>query len=334
MLFAFLVSLFSFATIESAAITPSPHLTKDTEPSPPLPQTPSTAGFDIPLGLDGTPIPMNIDPRFTYDKDFGNQILDGKSAYVNTLLALADLSTKGWTPTLGWDAQYTSSSYGDVTIRIHASLNPSTLQYRYAIWGLYRAIRETAANGFRECLLTLYWSIRVGWTGHVIGYVSILGGSSLGIGGGNSTQKSLPRALPRRVSPPGVAPSNFTATLTDFSSVMPGSVRVDLLGKSLDIDAVFDVIYAAILHLSPQRQIKSINEPGVIKDPVSRTVLRWDSTHLTVYPTFEYRHAITALAVLGVCMYRENRFEEARFTVFVNEIEVGRGWLYRTSVGA
>ena len=33
-------------------------------------------------------------------------------------------------------------------------------------------------------------------------------------------------------------------------------------------------------------------------------------------------------------MYEQNRFEEAKFVVYVDEIEVGRGWLYRRGVGA
>ena len=181
----------------------------------------------------------------------------------------------------------------------------------------------------------------MGWTPHIIGYVSILRGSLPGIGSGNSTTKeSRELTLPMQISPPAVALSNFTTTLNDSSALADriplttnSYVDITLLGKPLAIDAIFDVIYAGMLYLSAWPQIQAIDKPGFIKDDVSRTILRWDSSHLTVYPSFEYKYAIAALVKLPACMYELNRFEDARFIVYVNEIEVGRGWLYRTGVG-
>lgn len=334
------ISLFGLAIVRSAAITPSPHLIKETQPPPLGPRTKPTAASDIPPSLNRSFIPVVIDPRLTYDIKFANQFLDKKSAYMNTLLALADLSTKGWTPILRWESQYSFSDYGDVSILIHASQNPSTLQYRYAIWGLYLAILETSAKRFRACVLTLSWRPRVGERPYVIGYVSIVGGSPSGIGSNNSTEDSLKLTFPTRVSSPDLALadstttfSNFTSLATEKTDIPDLNIDIRLLGKGLDIDGIFRTIYTGVVQLASRPQSQRVDEPGVIDDHTSRTFLRWDSSYLTVRPSFESRYLIAALAKLPVFMYGQNRFEDARFIVYVNEIEVGRGWLYRRGVG-
>ena len=334
------LSLFGLAIVRSAAITPSPHLIKETQPPPLRPRNKPTAVTEIPPNLNRSLIPVIIDPRLTYDIKFANQLLNKKSAYMNTLLALADLSTKGWTPVLGWASHYSFSNYGDVSIFIHASQNPSTLEYRYAIWGLYLAILETSARGFRACVSTLYWSPRVGERPHVIGCISIVGGSPSGIGSNNSTEDFLKTTFPTQASSPDLAlansttaSSNSTSLASEKTDIPDLKIDIRLLGKGLDIDGIFRTIYTGVVQLASRPQSQRVDEPGVIDDPTSRTFLRWDSSYLTVEPSFESRYLIAALAKLPVFMYEQDRFEDATFVVYVDEIEVGRGWLYKRGVG-
>lgn len=333
------ISLLGLSTVQSAAITSPLHLMNEAQ-SPHHSRKSSTAVFDIPVNLNDSLTSSMIDPRFKYDSELDNQILDKESAYLNTLLALADLSTKGWTTNLKWEAQY---SHGGVTIRIDASQNPSTLQYRYAIWGLYLAIRTISTNGFRACVLTMYWDPGVGLLRQRLGQVSILRTSSLGIDSSNSTEESLEFALPTQGISPELVLANLTTTTTttnnnSTSLATEGADTTNLkfdihfLGNRLDIDAIFHTIYAGVVYLASWPQSKRVDRPGFINDHVSRTFLRWDSSYLTVQPTFEYRYVIAALTRLPVCMYEQRRFEDARFVVYVDEIEVGRGWLYRDGV--
>lgn len=339
MLLFLLISFLDLAPVHSAAITPPLHLLSEAQLSLP-PRNSSTAAFEIQASPNNSLASMLIDPRFTYDRFFADHILDRKSAYMTTLLSLAELSTKGWTPTLKWDEQYSRSSYGDVTIRIRASQNPSTLQYRHAIWGLYSAIRETSANGFRACVLSLYWSSSVGEKPQILGYLSILGVSSLGIGSDDSPEGSPKLPLPTQTSSPILPRSNLTTTLNKSASLATGmniatnsKIEISLLDKLLDIDAIFHTIYAGVVYLASWPQSKRVDKPGYILDHLSRTALRWDSSYQTSTPYFEYRHVIMALARLPVYMYEQNRFEDARFIVYIDEIEVGRGWLYKKGVG-
>lgn len=337
MLLVLFVSMLGSATVHSAAVTSSPRPINEAQLSPP--QSLSTNTFDIPPSLNDSHTLPFIDWRFTYSARFGDLFLDKRSAYINTLLALADLSTKGWTSILTWEEQYSFTSYGDVVIRLHASQNPSTLQYRYAIWGLYSAIRETSANGFKACVLTLYWTPRVGANSHVIGYVSIVGETSLGIGSGNATEKFLELSFPgaQKVSlePALTNLTNTTRNVTSLATetMHTPNVRIEIRphGRALDIDAVFRIVYPAVVYLASKPQRQKVDEPGFIKDNVSPTFLRWDSSYLTAQPSFEYRYAIAALADLPIYMYEENQFEEVRFIVYVDEVEVGRGWLYERS---
>ena len=283
-----------------------------------------------------------IDPRFSYERSFANQYLDIDSAYLNALLALADLSTKGWSESLSYESMYTFSCYGDVTVRIHASQKPSSLQYRHAIWGLYSAIRETWAHDFKATVLTLYWSSAEYVSRHKIGYVTILGAPAPVIQAGNFTERALKHALPRRaesVAPTlanitGATMNNTTSPTIDRSTGIAGlRIEINLESRPLSIDAVFNTLYAGLVQLASFPQNDAITQPGFVKDDRFRTFLRWDWTSSHVRPLFEYRFAIAAVSALPVYMYQHHQFSDARFTVYKDRFEVGRGWLYGTRVG-
>ena len=344
MLLLFSISLLGLATTHSAASTiPSLNLLEEMSPLPADPRNLSDSAIDTPTDLNSSiPPPTTLDPRLTYDKVFDSQILDKNFTYLNTMLALADLSTKGWLARMSYETLYSFSSYGDVTIRIHAKQNPSSLQYRYAIWGLYSAVREIEANSFKACVLTLYWSPIAGKSRHAIGYVSILGASSSpSIDAGKFNGSTLDSGLPTLVISQELIQANLT-TVSINSSIAPAigppdapdlKVGINPLDRALSIDTVFHVIYQGILYLASYPQTQGISQPGVVTDDVSHTFLRWDCTHLTVQRTFEYRYAILALLALPLWMYKNDRFEEVRVTVYVDESEVGRGWLYKQGAG-
>ena len=331
-----IISLLGCDIVHPAAATLPLHVTHAARLSPPPPNI-STTVNSLP-SLDSS-LPNNfIDPRFTTDTTFVDPILDKRSAYMNTVLALAGLSTKGWTRTLSFEAEYRVSRYGDVIIRIYASKKPSSLQFRHAIWGLYLAIHKISANDFHGCLLGLYWTPIEGGARHLLGYVSIIAKSSLGIGGNNSTEGSLKLAPSMQVSPRKLVLSNLTTTPSnsapfidqekDFTNL---KVVFSLHGRPLDVDAVFHTVYKGLVYQSSYPQRDPIDKPGEIEDPVTSTFLLWDATHLTSFPFFEYRYGIAALARLPAYMYDMNRFEETRYIVYVDDQEVGRGWITRRS---
>ena len=338
MLLSFLISLLGLAPVHIAIPVLPDRLLSEAENTS-LPGNLSAANLDIAPSLNRSAT-ISIDPRFSYDPKFAQLFLDKKSAYVTTVLALRDLSTKGWTSILSSDQQYSWANYGDVTIRIHATGDPSILQYRYAIWGLYSAIQETYAHGFRACVLGLYWSPIVGGTRHLMGYVSIIGETSLQLGSGSHTENSVGLTSPTHPAPPTVAISNTTTAANGSISLDAGGVdarnfKVEIKweGRPINIDNVFHVVNTAIVYLSANTQEGYISRPGVIKDDASRTFLRWDSTNLRASPYMEYRHMIAALAGLAASMYEQDRFEEVRFILFLSDEEVGRGWLYQNRRG-
>ena len=339
MLLSLLTSLLGLTIVHSSAAVLPDRLSSEAKISP-SPGNLSAAGVDVPLSLNRSGTTITTDPRFSYVPKFAQLFLDRKSAYMTTVLALTDLSTKGWTTVLSSEAQYTWASYGDVTIRIHATGDPSVLQHRFAIWGLYSAIQESYTHGFRACVLSLYWSPVLGGTHHLMGYVSIIGDTSLQLGSGSYTERSVGLISPTHLLPPTVAVSNTTTAGNGFVSLDAGKVdglnlKVEIRyeGRPINIDKVFRVVNTAIVYLSAQTQVAYISEPGFIKDDASPTFLRWDSTNLRAWPYMEYRYMITALAILTTFMYEQDRFEDVRFILFVNDEEVGRGWLYGLSGG-
>ena len=340
MLLLLLLSLAGLPVTYSVATPSTLHLVQETQFTPRQLPNLSTPSTNFASNLDSS-LPQNdINPRFTYDKMFADQTLDNKSAYLNTLLALADLSTMGWTERMRYETMYTFSKYGDVTIRIHASEKPSSLQYRYAIWGLYYAIREASANSLKATVLTLYWSPIVGKSRHKVGYVSILGASTPTIDVSDSNNDALGQVVPTHADSLQSTSARFTnvsinnSTTVEIIPVFRSklSFSINLEDRPLDINAIFQTIYAGIVHLASFKQSDPIMQPGFVKDDAFRTFLRWDWSHIDVKPLFEYRHAIAALSVLPPYMYLYNQFVEVRFIVLVNSFEVGRGWLYKLGV--
>ena len=340
MLLLLLLSILCLPVTHSAVTPSTLHLVHERHFSPRQFQNVSTPSSTFANNIDSS-LPQNdIDPRFTYDRMFISQILDQKSAYLNTLLALADLSTKGWTERLGYESMYIFSKYGDVTIRIHASEKPSSLQYRYAIWGLYRAICEASAHKLQATVLTLYWSPILGGSRHRIGYVSILGASTPTIDIDSSNNDALEQVVPTNADSLQSTSARFTnvlvnnSTAVEINSVFSPklSFNINLEKKRLDIGAVFQTFYAGIVHLASFNQSDPIMQPGFVKNDAFQIFLRWDWTHIDVKPLFEYQHAIAALSVIPPYMYRYDQFVEVRFIVLIDGVEVGRGWLYKMGI--
>ena len=340
MLLLLLLNLFGLPVTHSAANPPGLHLVQETQFSPLQLRNLSSSSSNHANNVDSSLPQHDIDPRLSYVPLFASQTLDQKSAYLNTLLALADLSTMGWTERIGYESMYTFSQYGDVTIRIHASETPSSLQYRYAIWGLYYAIRAASTNKFRGTVLTLCWSPILGKSRHRIGYVSILSSSTSTIDFSDSNNDGLEQVVPTLGEPLQSTPAKLTnvsinnSTALELNSVFVPklSFNINLEDKPLDIDAVFQIFYAGIVHLASFKQSDPITQPGFVKNDIFRTFLRWDWSHRDIWPLFEYRHAIAALSVVPPYMYRHNQFVEVRFIVLVNGFEVGRGWLYKLGI--
>lgn len=335
MLLFVLISLLGLPPAQSAATPPSLQIMEGASLIPPRSQNSSTATTNTPTNISSSIPRDNIDPRFTYEKYIADSSLDKSSAYLNTLLALEDLSTKGWTSTLSYGKIYTFTGYGGVTVRASASLNPSNLQYRHAIWGLYFAIREASSHDFRACVLTLYWSPIKGKSRHVIGYVSILSPATLSINAGNPTDDTLENTTP---SPPISLPNlienddnstSFTIAPVDQTGL---GFRIEFGDRRIDIDSVFQTVYAGVVYLASFPQSQAITQPGLIKGDVD-TFLRWDSVAIQAWPSFEYRYALAALSTMAVCMYERARFWEVRLFTYIDENEVGVSWLYTNRIG-
>lgn len=335
MLLFVLLSLLSLPPAQPVATPPSLQIMEGASLIPPRSQNSSTATTDSATSISSSLPQDNIDPRFTYEKYIADKSLDRSSAYLNTLLALEDLSTKGWTSILSFGTVYTFSGYGGVTVRVSASLNPSSLQYRHAIWGLYFAIREASSHDFRACILTLYWSPVVGKSRHAIGYVSILGPPTPSINAGDSTEAALEHTnRSRQMSLPNfTANDNSTSfTIAPINGTGLG-FRIKFEDRRIDIDSVFQTIYAGVVYLASFPQSRAVTQPGLIKGDI-HTFLRWDFTTATqAWPSFEYRYALAALSAMAVCMYERARFQEVRVFTYVNEREVGVCWLYRDGIG-
>ena len=300
------------------------------------PENTTTAAVDIPLHLNSSVPGDTIDPRLTYSTKFGTRSLDRRSCYMNTLNALLDLPRRGWLRRIS-ETDYSLPGYSDIHIRLEAFEDSTLMQYRHAVWGLYLAIHEMMANQLKSCVLTLSWSFTVGGTPHVIGFVAIVGTYSSGIGTGNSTEDSL--EVPQSPSQGGsfnindpfsVIFGNARNSSSSAAELKSQELRVDttfITGAALTVDTVFHVVSAGIVLLASQPQDQAIQVPGYINDSPSGLCLRWDGSFRGA--DFLYRDAMIGLAALPVDMYAQDRFDPMRFVVYVDEMETGRGIIYK-----
>lgn len=166
--------------------------------------------------------------------------------------------------------------------------------------------------------------------------MSILGPPTASINAGNSTEVALEDTNP---SPPMSLP-NFTTTDDNSTSFLITPVngtglgfRIKLGDQRIDIDSVFQTIYAGVVYLASFPQSQAVTQPGGVKGDIFHTFLRWDSITTQAWPSFEYRYALAALSAMAVYMYERARFQEVRVFTYVDGTEVGVCWLYRHGIG-
>ncbi|KAK0512989.1 hypothetical protein JMJ35_005006 [Cladonia borealis] len=288
-------------------------------------------------GLDALPTSnQTVDPSSMIPKEFSAQFTQdltraiyALSTYITALLAMIAISAEDFAAYYA-GGEYTFKSYADVQINIYSANSPTDpLKACHAIYGLQVAVYSISTmDAWYETSITLYWSrdgIKL-----PVGYIKIAlvtGGSNLTLGLANATQG------------PGIQPyllglPNSTDLLGQDIDTFE-NVRVTISptfgGERLTLQEVFLTLMLAVTIIAQHAVVQWV-EPFNIKDT---TTLDTEFEYQAIAPPraqppyFQYAYAALALRILPQAMFHTGKLEDVEFTVNVDGIPVGIGFLKR-----
>ena len=260
--------------------------------------------------------------------------INGKSTYMSILKAMIRLSYSEGTHTYAGET-FSFRDYTNVQIRIsRVSSSSTTLQYRYAVWGLFRMAQYLIQSNLFICsIASLYWDgsgVPV-----LVGTIEILPDPLPGI-----AASSMKFPHPIRIGQQAGTPSNSSNLAnhtsiefreTDLATITEAGnfkVFIQLQGHMLSIKEVFIAMFFGLLYIT-SFSTEQIVEEFSVTDGLSRMELQYDyyDAPRTSPPFFTYRAAARALAYLPGYMFAQGKFESATFVVEIGGIPVGTGYL-------
>lgn len=298
----------------------------------------SVAGSD-----SGTTNPLRLmtepfDRRFgTITRVYPDVKMSGKSAYMNILKAMIKLSYSEGTHAYAGEI-FSFPGYTNVRIRVTpATSSNSDLQYRFAIWGLFRSADYlTLANVF-SCIITdLYWSES---------------GSQVPVGVIEIFPYPLPDNLEGKEIQNLVGTSRQAETLPHFgklANVTYGgrnetdlasptnagrlSVFLELQGPVLSIPEVFMTLFRALVRIASFGTAQVVHDFQVQDmDTMTELVYEDYGAPRTSPPFFIYHEAARALGNIPKFMFAQHKFEAVTFVLEIDGTPIATGYLRKFS---
>ena len=298
----------------------------------------TVAGTDHDAANNASSLGTPIDKHFrTVIETFPHIRINGKSTYMNILKAMIQLSYSEGTHTYTGET-FSFRDYTNVKIRITRVISSSTtLQYRYAVWGLFKMAQDLTQNKiFTSCIVSLYWDgsgVPV-----LVGTIKIFPDPPPNI----ASSTTLPHLI--RVGQQAES-SSKSSNLANFTSIEYGEtdlatitnagdfkVFAQLLGEILSIKEVFMALYFGLLHIA-SFSTEQIVDTFVARDWLSMTELWYEiyGAPRTSPPLFTYGVAARALAYIPKYMFAQGKFEVVTFVVEIGGTPVGLGYLRKFS---
>lgn len=339
MLVLYLLCVFGLIVANSALILPRSHSQNGTE----LLNLSRTNATVIEIDRDRTNnaslLGNPIDTHFrTVIHSFPDVKLSGKSTYMSILKAMIELSySEGTHAYTG--GTFSFRNYNNVQIRIERIISSSsTLQYRYAIWGLFKAaLYLTTSQAFASISLELYWS--GGGIPAWVGIVEILPDPLPDVDGSTEVRNLMgirQRAETSSDHPDGAHSTSIEDDETDLTTftgdVEKLSVKAELQGQTLSIPEVFMTLLLGLLRISACGAADLVHDFKV-QDLLSNMELVYENygTPRPSPPLFTYGVAARALSYILRYMFAESRFEAVIFVLEIEGTPVGIGHLQKFS---
>ena len=293
-----------------------------------------TTGATTAPNLLGNPIDNHFKTIF---KVYPEIKVSGKSTYMNILKAMIKLSYSETTHAYAGET-FSFHGYTDVKVRITPPTSSSSaLQYRYAIWGLFKAAQYLTVNKrFTRIIAELYWS----GSGEpvLIGVIEIFPDPMPDISGSKEPQNLMGIGQQAGLPPNSFNLANFTSignNETDLAaSTNTGklSVYLELQGPSLSVAEVFMTIFLALVHIASFGTAQLVHDFAA-RDLTAKMELVYEhyGAPRASPPFFVYHEAARALGYVPNYMFAQHRFEAVTFVLEVDGTPVGTGFLRKLS---
>ena len=335
MLTFLLLYLLGLTFVNSTVLSLPGHLRNGTELFDLSNTNATVTGNDYDPTNNASSLGTSVDKHFrTVIDNFPDVRISGKSTYMSILKAMIALSYGEGTHAYAGET-FSFRDYTNVKIRItRATPSSSTLQYRYAIWGLFKAAQYlTSTNVFTCIIVSLYWDgsgVPV-----QVGTIEILPDPLPDIASSTKLRRLM------RIGQQAETPSNFS-DMANFASIenketdltAPGKfiVFLELQGQILSIKEVFMTLFLGLLHIASFRTDHIVHD-FVVRDSLTRTELRYENygAPRTSPPLFTYHAAARALAHVPKFMFAQSRFEAVTFVLEIGGTPVGTGYLKKFS---
>lgn len=274
---------------------------------------------------DVSVIPAAFSAQFRQNQD---RPINDISTYMTALLAMIAISSENFLARYA-GGEYSFKNFADVRMNIWSANSPTTpLQARHAIYGLQVAIYTIATmDAWYETTVTLNWMIFP--TRFSVGYIHI----GQGYDGSKSTPGLANTTQALGSQPYLTRPPNSSDLLEQEINTF-GNRRITISpsfgSEILTLREVFLTLMPAV---------------GIISEhPPWQLVIPFDTRDVTIdcefqyqgvrpprmqAPFFQYRDAAVALRILAKTMIRTRTFVDVEFTVKVDDIPVGNGFLKR-----
>ena len=339
MLSFLLVCLFFLSMAQSIATTlPDVHRNQTVLPDLSLNNL-SVAGSDSGTtnALRLTAEPFDI--RFgTITRVYPDVKMSGKSAYMNILKAMIKLSYSEGTHAYAGEI-FSFPGYTNVKIRISpATSSNSDLQYRFAIWGLFRAAEYlTQANAFSCIITNLYWSFFSG-SQVSVGVIEIFPYPLPDNLEGKEIQNLVGTRRQAETLPQFGKLANVTyigRNETDLASPTNAgklSVFLELQGTVLSIPEVFMTLFRALVRIASFGTAQVVHDFQVQdRDTMTELVYEDYGAPRTSPPFFVYHEAARALGYIPKFMFAQHKFEAVTFVLEMDGTPIATGYLRKFS---
>ncbi len=275
---------------------------------------------------DSSMIPKEFNAKFHQDL---TRAIHALSTYMTVLLAMIAISAEDFAAYYA-GGEFSFKDYGDVRINISSANSPTDpLQARHAIYGLQVAIYSISTmDAWYETSITLYWSrdgIKL-----PVGYIEIaqvIGESNLTLGLANTTQGSGIQPHLLRL------PNSTDLVEQEIDTFENARITISATfgGETLTLQEIFLTLMPAVTIIA-QDSVASLVEPFNIRGTTIDSEFECQAVvpPRTEPPYFLYAYAAIALRILPKAMFQAGKLEDVEFTVKVDGIPVGMGFLRRT----
>ena len=295
------------------------------------PQSLSTS-FTTSTLVNTTTLDSGIDPRFGFKIEYGETDLPKTPCLMNVVELLARYAECDWLSQVGRRSGVVLPEYPQVEFAVIPAPPAKSVEVRTVIWGIWVIIRDMIlSNNFHETEMEIFWDMQA------VAYIYITLPTNLKIA---SQNRSLGTDEPLTLLPGSNITTGGNIDISNTTGYSPDALNegdfswLPIFGPTAKILTVFEVfltVMAGLKNAAPRPASEKVPGPyaSAATDVYANVqfYIHKRRSPRPKPPYFQYIHVIKALRLVPGYMLNKKRFSELFFTMEVDGIPVGEGYL-------